>query len=123
MNFGFSKITIFILFLKTLYSEVKSSKYKIYNNVQVSENFEKQNLIESYSSNSKLHCLSKCNQLNNICMMVAIQNQSCKLYGSVATENEIETNRTDERKLFKKLERNCSNKQFFDGINCSKSLR
>jgi hypothetical protein len=118
MKSHFFKIICLLITLQNGFPVFLQSRYRVIKNVQLSWNFTKQNLLDSFTSRSKLNCLAECNILNRKCVMVSITDQICNLFGSAASEYEMVFNGTENNELFKKLERNCSSYQFYDGTSC-----
>jgi hypothetical protein len=97
---------------------LRQSNFKLIKNAQVSFDFDKFNLLTSFSIKNKMKCLAQCNQLASTCMMVILQSSNCSLYGSSVSPIEMISETTNELKLYKKVESACLNHQFFDGISC-----
>jgi hypothetical protein len=121
LNLKSFKMLIFISLFISGYSKLRESNFKLIKNAQVSFNFDKFNLLGSYSFKNRIDCLAKCNQMANTCMMViSNRSSSCLLYRSSVSLKETVSSANKEIRLFKKLENNCSSHQFYDGISCCK---
>jgi len=116
----FFKIFIFVSLFISGYCNFTQSKFKLIKNVQASYNFEQLNILTSFPIKYKINCLAKCNEMAIACMMAIFSISKCNIYGSSVSVMEMIPSATNETKLFKKVEKNCSSNQFFDGISCCK---